>query len=229
MLDLIILSLHFFICFLISFAIWRGPKDVDLHSSSTGTVEMEPDGLILIGKEDDIKKSQRTTAKVNGREVVVFYHEGKFHAMDSRCYHEGGPLCLGEIEDINGQACIVCPWHKYKITLETGEGLYEGINPLDPSPTPQWQSKGVKQRIHKVTIDNGNVYPQGRWQEGEAGGEVMELIVQEAWNMHPFGWCRVGWRITSLPFLLTQLPAPAMELNRGCLVLLKGIDHIKGK
>uniref|UniRef100_A0A663F0R9 Rieske domain-containing protein n=1 Tax=Aquila chrysaetos chrysaetos TaxID=223781 RepID=A0A663F0R9_AQUCH len=133
-------------------------KDVDLCSSSTGTVEMEPDGLILIGKEDDIKKSRRVTAKVNGREVVVFYHEGKFHAMDSRCYHEGGPLRLGEIEDINGQACIVCPWHKYKITLETGEGLYEGINPLEPSPTPQWQSKGVKQRIHKVTIDNGNVY-----------------------------------------------------------------------
>ncbi|NXQ90019.1 RFESD protein, partial [Nyctibius grandis] len=158
MLDLAILILHFFICLLISVAIWRRPKDVDLQRSSTGTVETAPDGLILIGKEDDIKRSQRATAKVNGREVVIFYHEGKFHAMDSRCYHEGGPLCLGEIEDINGQACIVCPWHKYKITLETGEGLYEGINPLEPSPAPQWNSKGVKQRIHKVTIDNGNVY-----------------------------------------------------------------------
>lgn len=42
--------------------------------------------------------------------------------------------------------------------METGEGLYEGINPLEPSPTPKWQSKGVKQRIHKVTIDNGNVF-----------------------------------------------------------------------
>ncbi|NXW45379.1 RFESD protein, partial [Nyctiprogne leucopyga] len=158
MLDLLILSLHFFLCFLISVVIWRGPKDVDLHSSSTGTAEMEADGLILIGKEDDIKRSQRVTAKVNGREVVVFYHEGKFHALDSRCYHEGGPLRLGEIEDIDGQACIVCPWHKFKITLETGEGLYEGINPLEPSPTPKWQSKGVKQRIHKITIHNGNVY-----------------------------------------------------------------------
>ncbi|KFQ53874.1 Rieske domain-containing protein, partial [Pelecanus crispus] len=135
------------------------------HSSSTGTVEMEPDGLILIGKEDDIKKSGRVTGKVNGREVVVFYHEGKFHAMDSRCYRKLFAHMISMLQqlsiksaDINGQACIVCPWHKYKITLETGEGLYEGINPLEPSPTPQWQSKGVKQRIHKVTIDNGNVY-----------------------------------------------------------------------
>ncbi|KAM6110086.1 Rieske domain-containing protein [Phoenicopterus ruber ruber] len=158
MLDLIILSLHFFICLLISVVIWRGPKDGDLRSSSTEQAETVPDGLILIGKEDDIKKSQRVTAKVNGREVIIFYHEGKFHAMDSRCYHEGGPLYLGEIEDINGQACIICPWHKYTITLETGEGLYEAFNPLEPSPTPQWHSKGVKQRIHKVTVDNGNVY-----------------------------------------------------------------------
>ncbi|KAM6230833.1 Rieske domain-containing protein [Porphyrio hochstetteri] len=158
MLDLIILSLHFLACFLISLVIWWAPKDVASHSSSTGTAEIHPDGLVLIGKEDDMKRSRRVTAKVEGREIVVFYHEGKFHALDSRCYHEGGPLCLGEIEDINGQACIICPWHKYKITLETGEGLYEGINPLDPSWAPQWQSKGVKQRIHKITIDNGNVY-----------------------------------------------------------------------
>ncbi|XP_062456158.1 Rieske domain-containing protein [Rhea pennata] len=157
MLELIILSLHFFMCFLISVVIWRGSKDIDLHSSSKGTVEMEPDA-IYVGKEDDIKKSQRITTKVNDREVVIFYHEGKFYAMDAHCYHAGGALHLGEIEDINGQPCIICPWHKYKITLETGEGLYQAINPMEPSPTPQWQSKGVKQRIHKVTIDNGNVY-----------------------------------------------------------------------
>ncbi|NXX32640.1 RFESD protein, partial [Nicator chloris] len=155
MLDLIILSLNFFICFLISIAIWCGPKDVDLHSSSTGGTEREPDGLIFIGKEEDIKKSQRITAKINGREIVVFYYEGKFHALDSRCYRK---IFSCVISDIDGQVCIVCPWHKFKITLETGEGLYEGINPLELSPTPKWQSKGIKQRIHKVTTDKGNVY-----------------------------------------------------------------------
>ncbi|NXR29919.1 RFESD protein, partial [Zosterops hypoxanthus] len=153
MLDLIILGLYYFICFLISIAVWCGPKD--LHSSSTGRPEIDPDGLIFIGKEEDIKKSQRITPKINGREIVVFYHEGKFHALDSRCYRK---IFACVISDIDGQACIVCPWHKFKITLETGEGLYEGINPLEPSPTPKWQSKGVKQRIYKVTIDNGNVY-----------------------------------------------------------------------
>ncbi|KFO60542.1 Rieske domain-containing protein, partial [Corvus brachyrhynchos] len=137
------------------------------HSSSAGGAEAEPDGLVFIGKEEDIKKSQRITAKVDGREIVVFYHEGKFHALDSRCYRKIFACVISKmtcylffffLQDIDGQACIVCPWHKFKITLETGEGLYEGINPLEPSLTPKWQSKGVKQRIHKVTIDNGNVY-----------------------------------------------------------------------
>ncbi|NXN17881.1 RFESD protein, partial [Indicator maculatus] len=156
MLDLIILSLHFLLCFLISLVIWRGPKDVDLCSSSTAAAEEEPDGLMLVGKEDDIKRSGRATAKVDGREVVVFYHKGKFHALDSRCYRK--IVCLCGLSDIGGQACIVCPWHKYKITLETGEGLYEGVNPLEPSPSPQWLSMGVKQRVHQVTVANGKVY-----------------------------------------------------------------------
>ncbi|KFQ28422.1 Rieske domain-containing protein, partial [Mesitornis unicolor] len=128
-------------------------------SSSAGPAEKEPDGLIFIGKEDDIKASRRATAKVSGREAVVFYHEGKFHAMDSRCYRKMFVCAVSTLlQDIDGQACVTCPWHKFKIVLETGEGLYEGINPLEPSPAPRWQSKGVKQRIHKVTIDNGNVY-----------------------------------------------------------------------
>lgn len=55
--------------------------------------------------------------------------------------------------------CIVCPWHKYKITLADGEGLYQAVD--DPTVKPlrtYWRSKGVKQRVHKVTEVNGEVY-----------------------------------------------------------------------
>lgn len=113
---------------------------------------------VYVGREDDIKKSERMTAVVHDREVVIFYHKGEYHAMDIRCYHSGGPLHLGEIEDFDGRPCIVCPWHKFKITLATGEGLYQSINPKDPSAKPKWCSKGIKQRIHSVTVDNGNIY-----------------------------------------------------------------------
>ncbi|XP_023067950.1 Rieske domain-containing protein isoform X2 [Piliocolobus tephrosceles] len=80
---------------------------------------------VCVGREDDIKKSERMTAVVHDREVVIFYHKGEYHAMDIRCYHSGGPLHLGDIEDFDGRPCIVCPWHKYKITLATGEAIQD--------------------------------------------------------------------------------------------------------
>lgn len=33
---------------------------------------------------------------------------------------QGGNLWEGDIEDVEGAACIVCPMHRYKINLDTG-------------------------------------------------------------------------------------------------------------
>ncbi|KAM9858515.1 Rieske domain-containing protein-like isoform 1-T2 [Aulostomus maculatus] len=114
----------------------------------------------FIGKKADIIRSGRVTKLVNGcRDVLVLYHQGQLHAMDMRCYHAGGDLEHGDIEEFNGQLCIVCPWHKYKITLAEGEGLYQAVeNPTAKPLITHWRSKGVKQRIHKVTEVNEDVY-----------------------------------------------------------------------
>ncbi|XP_041856054.1 Rieske domain-containing protein isoform X2 [Melanotaenia boesemani] len=117
-----------------------------------------PPSLHFIGKKEDIVKAGRVTKLVNGcRDVLVLYHQGQLYGMDMRCYR--GALQYGDIEEFNGRLCIVCPWHKYKITLAEGEGLYQAVD--DPTAKPlrtTWRSKGVKQRIHKVTEVNGDVY-----------------------------------------------------------------------
>ncbi|KAF4015367.1 hypothetical protein G4228_006555 [Cervus hanglu yarkandensis] len=43
---------------------------------------------VYVGREEDIKRSERITAVVHDREVVIFYHKGEFHAMDIRCYRK---------------------------------------------------------------------------------------------------------------------------------------------
>lgn len=63
--------------------------------------------------------------------------------MDRVCYHMGGPLDQGDIEDIAGQLVVTCPWHRYKISLAAGEGLYQAA-------PGAWKSKGVRQRTHAV-------------------------------------------------------------------------------
>ena len=101
------------------------------------------------------------------------------YAIDAHCYHAGGPLDMGHVEDIEGlvssspgddrgqiggrRPCVVCPWHHYKITLDTGEGVYMGIDPFTKPPKREIKSKGCKQRVHRVVID-------------EASGDVMVEI-----------------------------------------------------
>ncbi|RLN61952.1 hypothetical protein BBJ29_003409 [Phytophthora kernoviae] len=80
-----------------------------------------------------------------------------------QCYapqHHGGPLVNGDIEEMGGKTTIKCPWHAYHIALETGEGLYKGVDmamsssgKLMPS-SPRLKSKGVKQRTHFVELRN---------------------------------------------------------------------------
>lgn len=61
-------------------------------------------------------------------------------------------------QEFDSKLCIICPRHKYKISLVKGEGIYKGTDPREMPPVPRWYSKGVKQRVHTVTETNGDVY-----------------------------------------------------------------------
>lgn len=50
--------------------------------------EMKKYSSVCVGREEDLKKSERMTAVVHDREVVIFYHRGEYHAMDIRCYRK---------------------------------------------------------------------------------------------------------------------------------------------
>lgn len=61
---------------------------------------------------------------------------------------------------MGGHPCIVCPWHSYSIALDTGEGLYVGIvvDPQTRKASEAVRSKGCKQRVHNVVVEDGEVY-----------------------------------------------------------------------
>lgn len=94
-----------------------------------------------------------------------------YYAMDAICYHMGGSLedgrlVLIDVEDMgqargcgggandavsrhtgssHQRAVVVCPWHRYHITLDTGEGLYKAMD-------GRWKSKGIRQRTHTIYL-----------------------------------------------------------------------------
>jgi nitrite reductase/ring-hydroxylating ferredoxin subunit len=86
----------------------------------------------------ELARARRIVARLaSGRSVLVLLLSGGGSeaqpapvAIDSRCYHHGGPLEDGDIEEMGGRNCISCPWHTYRITVDgarSGECLYESI------------------------------------------------------------------------------------------------------
>lgn len=83
----------------------------------------------------------------------------KGHLITINLYYldMGGPLNEGyitEIEDLSRRPCVTCPWHSYKIMLDTGEGIYK-------NDENSYQSKGLRQRLHPLKF----IYDKNTGQE----------------------------------------------------------------
>ncbi|KAL5017060.1 hypothetical protein ScPMuIL_006649 [Solemya velum] len=118
----------------------------------------QSDCQYLACSESDIKPGARKRLEVNGRDIFLVNIKGKIYALDSHCYHVGGPLHEGDIEDTAGRTCLVCPWHEYRVRVDTGESLHQVYDPSDDTKPPEWKECGVKQRTHMVKVRNGSVF-----------------------------------------------------------------------
>ena len=52
-----------------------------------------------------------------GRRVAVFHHEGRVHALDDTCPHQGASLGDGVIS----RGDVTCPFHAWHFDLVTGK------------------------------------------------------------------------------------------------------------
>lgn len=86
---------------------------------------------------------QRTlvTREVDDVSVILYRHGDEVTVMLERCPHQSGPLGEGEVEEIDGHACVVCPWHGSAFRLNGGEVVH------GPS--------GNDQQILPTRIENG--------------------------------------------------------------------------
>ena len=92
---------------------------------------------VLAGSSDSIPENGRLVVDVGERTIGIFRVGGRLFAYDNRCPHMGGPVCQGliipavrEVLDDRqvstgyafdeSEMRIVCPWHGYEFTIETG-------------------------------------------------------------------------------------------------------------
>jgi len=91
----------------------------------------------LAGRSDSIPDNGRLVIDIGDRTVGIFRVGGRLHAYENTCPHQGGPVCQGLIipavrEVVNEKQVstgyrfdesdmrIVCPWHGYEFSIETG-------------------------------------------------------------------------------------------------------------
>lgn len=72
--------------------------------------------FVSVAKVGSIAEGGGATFTVGGRLVAVFLYEGKYHAIDDVCPHQGASLGAGEVDD----GAVVCPWHAWRFSLCDG-------------------------------------------------------------------------------------------------------------
>ncbi|WP_405114745.1 Rieske 2Fe-2S domain-containing protein [Micromonospora sp. NBC_01405] len=64
------------------------------------------------------------TREVDDVSVILYRHGDEVTVMLEHCPHQGGPLGEGEVAEIDGHACVVCPWHGSAFRLNGGEVMH---------------------------------------------------------------------------------------------------------
>jgi nitrite reductase/ring-hydroxylating ferredoxin subunit len=93
------------------------------HSATTArTLTHE---WIDLGPLDDLADGRPTLRTGEGQgapvPLAVVRRGSRVDVFISACSHLGGPLAEGTVEDVRGEACLVCPWHGSAFDLAGGQ------------------------------------------------------------------------------------------------------------
>jgi 3-phenylpropionate/trans-cinnamate dioxygenase ferredoxin subunit len=75
--------------------------------------------FVKVATRGELPDGGKKVLDIAGRAVALIHVNGKFHAIDDVCTHDGGPLAEGEL--IDGE--IQCPRHGARFDLNTGRPL----------------------------------------------------------------------------------------------------------
>ena len=91
----------------------------------------------VVGRVEELPPGARRIVRASKLEIGVFNVGGRFFALPNHCFHQGGPLCEGNIgatvrataasgwkpEWVEDGEIIACPWHGLEFNITTGRCL----------------------------------------------------------------------------------------------------------
>jgi nitrite reductase (NADH) small subunit len=110
---------------------------------------------VFICEAETLPPGARVVREIAGRSIGLFNVGGRFYALQNRCPHRGGPVCLGPVTgtalpsdvllyDYGREGEIVrCAWHGWEFDIATGRAV------VDPT---------VRARTYPVEVKDGRLY-----------------------------------------------------------------------
>ena len=91
----------------------------------------------VVGTVDELPAGSKRIVKAEGVEIGVFNVNGVYYALPNHCFHQGGPVCEGNVgatimassasgwrpEFVNEGEIVVCPWHGMEFNITTGRSV----------------------------------------------------------------------------------------------------------
>jgi ferredoxin-NADP reductase/nitrite reductase/ring-hydroxylating ferredoxin subunit len=74
---------------------------------------------IRVGSAAEIPPGSVRLVEAKGNRIALFNVDGRFHAIDDTCSHQGGPLSEGTLDG----PVVTCPWHGARFDVTTGAVL----------------------------------------------------------------------------------------------------------
>jgi nitrite reductase/ring-hydroxylating ferredoxin subunit len=76
-----------------------------------------------VAELDEIPPGTSIQVAMGGRAIVLYNVEGKIYACDFLCPHSNLIIYGAEVEQVNDNLVLTCPWHGSQYNLNTGEVL----------------------------------------------------------------------------------------------------------
>lgn len=135
----------------------------------------ERQGSIPVCPVSDLPPGKRRIVEVEGGSVGVFNVGGRYAAVNNRCPHKGGPLCLGVQKGlITGPEphvynvtrpgeILACPYHGWEFDLFTGRSVFDPES-VRVRSYPVTVQRELRVETYPVSVDEGwvVVHTRGR-------------------------------------------------------------------
>ena len=84
---------------------------------------MSEQEFVKVAEVGEVPPGEMAMVRLDRDQILLANVGGTFYAINNMCSHKMGRLAKGRLDYLEGEPCVVCPFHSARISIVTGEAL----------------------------------------------------------------------------------------------------------